>query len=96
MDKIAELKYLKAIETKGGFNIKMDNETLVSVESLNTSKLGQPRFKVTSHVVQGLPRLDSTYRKVGATQFIYWYNNTPKLAALIMETLLSSPWNGVE
>ena len=96
MNKIAEVKNLYAVETKTGFNIKMDNETLVSVESLNTSKLGQPRFKVTSHVVQGLPRLDFTYRKKGATQFVYWYNNTPKLASLIMRTLLNSPWNGVE
>lgn len=96
MDKIVELKDLYATETEQGFNIKMDNETLVSVESLNTSKLGQPRFKVTSHVVQGLPRLECTYRKEGATQFVYWYNNTTKLASLIMGTLLSSPWNGIE
>ena len=96
MDKIAELKYLYAVETQKGFDIKMDNETLVTIEQLNVTKYGQPRFKVTSHVVQGLPRLDSTYRKAGATQFIYWYNNTPKLLTLIMETLLSSPWNGVE
>ena len=96
MDKIAELEYLYAVETEKGFDIKMDNETLVSVEQLNATEYGQPRFKVTSHVVQGLPRLDPTYRKVGATQFVYWYNNTPKLASLIMRTLLCSPWNGIE
>ena len=96
MNKIAELKDLKAVETEKGFDIKMDNETLVTVESLNVSKYGQPRFEVTNHVAQGLPRLDCTYRKIGSTQFVYWYNNTPKLASLIMKTLLSSPWNGVE
>lgn len=96
MNKIAGLKDLKAVETETGFDIKMDDETLVTVESLNVSKYGQPRFKVTNHVWQGFPRLDSTYRKVGAVQFVYWYNNTPKLASLIMDTLMSSPWNGVE
>jgi len=96
MNKIAELKYLYAIETEKGFDIKMDDETLVTVESLNVSKYGQPRFKITNHVWQGFPRLDSTYRKVGAVQFVYWYNNVPKLALIIMKTLLSSPWNGVE
>lgn len=97
MNKIAELKYLYAIETETGFDIKMDDETLVTVEQLNVSKYGQPRFKITNHVWQkGLPRLDSTYRKVGEVQFVYWYNNTPKLALLIMKTLLSSLWNGVE
>jgi len=96
MNKIAELKDLYAIETKTGFDIKMDGETLVTAEQLNVTKYGQPRFEVTNHVWQGLPRLDCTYRKVGAKQFVYWHNNTPKLALLIMKTLLNSPWNGVE
>ena len=96
MNKIAELKELYAIETEAGFDIKMDNDTLVTVEQLNATEYGQPRFEVTNHVAQGLPRLDPTYRKLGAKQFVYWYNNTPKLASLIMKTLLNSPWNGVE
>ena len=96
MNKIVELKNLYAVETQKGFDIKMDNDTLITIEQLNVTEYGQPRFKVTSHIVQGLPRLDSTYRKAGATQFVYWYNNVSKLAALIMRTLLSSPWNGIE
>jgi len=96
LNKIAELKDLYAIETKTGFDIKMDGETLVTAEQLNVTKYGQPRFKVINHVWQGLPRLDCTYRKVKGTQYVYCYTNTPKLASLIMETLLSSPWNGVE
>jgi hypothetical protein len=95
MKKIAELKFLVAVETETGFDIQMDDETLVTVEQLTVSKIGQPRFKIVNHVWQGLPRLDCTYRKVGAVQFVYWYANTYQLATLIMTTLLSSPWNGV-
>lgn len=96
MKKIAELKALVSVETEKGFDIQMDGETLVSVEQLTASKFGQPRFKIVNHVFQGLPRLECTYRKVGAVQFVYWYDNVSKLATLIIDTLLSSPWNGVE
>jgi hypothetical protein len=93
MKNIAELEMLDAIETEAGFDIQMDGETLVTVEQLNVSKIGQPRFKIINHVWQGLPRLDCTYRKIDAVQFVYWYGNVAKLATLIMATLLSSPWN---
>lgn len=96
MKKIAELDELVAVETKNGFDIQMDGETLVTVEQLIVGKYGQPRFKIINHVWQGLPRLDCTYRKVDAVQFVYWYANIDKLATLIMSTLLSSPWNGVK
>lgn len=87
---------LNMVETKLGFDIKMDGETLVSVKQLTVSKFGQPRFKIVNHVFQGLPRLDCTYRKIDDVQFIYWYGNFSVLATLIIDTLLSSPWNGVE
>lgn len=96
MTKIAELESLTAVETKAGFDIKMDGETLVTVEQLNVSKIGQPRFKIVNHVWQGLPRLECTYRKVDAVQFVYWYANVAQLATLIMATLLNSEWNGVK
>ena len=96
MKNIAELDQLVAVETEDGFDIQMDGETLVTVEQLTLSKIGQPRFKIINHVWQGLPRLDCTYRKIGGIQFVYWYANASKLAMLIMATLLSSPWNGIE
>lgn len=87
---------LNKFETESGFDIQMDGETLVSVEQLTVSKFGQPRFKVINHVWQGLPRLYCTYRKIDGVQFLYWYGNVSELATLIIDTLLSSPWNGVE
>lgn len=96
MKKNTELDQLHAVETEQGFDIVMNGDTLVSVERLKVNTYGRPRFKVTNHVWQGLPRLECTYRKSGAEQFIYWSANDLQLATLIMKTLLSSPWNGVE
>jgi len=84
---------LKATENNDTVTISKDGESLVTIEHLNNSATGNPRYKVTSHVAQGLPRLARTYRQVKNSQFVEWYGNFDTLADTVMIALLGSSWN---
>ena len=84
---------LKATENNDTVTISKSGEILVTIEHLNNSAMGNPRYKVTSHVAQGLPRLAKTYRQVKNAQFVEWFGTFDALADQVMITLLGSSWN---
>jgi len=84
---------LKATENNDTVTISKDGESLVTIDHLNNSATGNPRYKVTSHVAQGLPRLFKTYRQVKNVQFVEWYGNFDALSDHVMTILLRSSWN---
>lgn len=84
---------LKATENNDTVTISKDGESLVTIDHLNNSATGNPRYKITSHVAQGLPRLAKTYRQVKNAQFVEWYGNFNALTDTVMTTLLNSSWN---
>jgi len=84
---------LQATENNDTVTISKNGEILVTIEHLNNSATGNPRYKIISHVAQGLPRLARTYRQVKNAQFVEWYGNFDTLADTVMITLLDSNWN---
>jgi hypothetical protein len=84
---------LKAEQHNDTVTISKNGESLVTIDHLNNSATGNPRYKITSHVAQGLPRLARTYRQVKNAQFMEWFGNFEALTDTVMIALLDSNWN---